>query len=197
MRTISTSLAFIVAVTLASAAGSNADAVSAPIVAEEPGRDTIVSLVREHRRYAPDHYHQSLADVIYDAAVSAEVDPLLVASIVAKESSFVPSAVSSKGALGLMQLAPFVAEDVSNRSDVAWNGVKSLESPEVNVKLGILYYKELVERFDGDAQKALTAYNFGPTRVAKQLREGTYRGSRYAREVLDLHSRLVAGSQIL
>jgi len=191
---ISTPMAWIVAATLASAAGSNADAVSAPLVIEQPGRETIVSLVREHRRYAPEQYHQSLADIIYDAAVSEQVDPLLVASIVAKESSFIESAVSDKGALGLMQLVPFVAEDLSERSDMQWEGAKSLETPEVNIRLGILYYKELMERFDGDAQKALTAYNFGPTRVAKQLRDGTYRGSRYAREVLDLHSRLVARS---
>lgn len=153
-------------------------------------RETILQLVRQHRRADSTEWHETLADVIYDEAVNADVDPLLVASIVAKESSFRTRVVSHKGAVGLMQLRPFVARDLSRRVDLPWSGVETLHSPELNLRLGILYYKEMMDRFDGDTHKALTAYNFGPTRVSRQLRDGTYRDSRYSREILDLYSRL-------
>jgi soluble lytic murein transglycosylase-like protein len=83
-----------------------------------------------------------------------------------------------------------VARDLSRRVDLPWSGVETRHSPQLNFRLGILYYKEMMDRFDGDAHKALTAYNYGPTRVSRQLRDGTYRNSRYSREILDLYSRL-------
>ena len=153
-------------------------------------RVAILDLVRQHRSGASDAVRESLVDAIYDESLDADVDPLLVASIVARESSFRARVVSHKGAVGLMQLRPFVARDVSERSGVSWTGVETLHSPELNVRLGVRYYKELVDRFDGDASTALTAYNSGPTRVARQLRAGTYRDSSYARDILDLYSRL-------
>lgn len=192
MRALSSPIAWIVWATLAGMAGDGLDAV--PLPAGSGDLEAIVALVREHRRAEADELHQALAALIYDEAVSAEIDPLLVASIIAKESAFLPRAVSPKGALGLMQVVPAVARSLQARADVAWAGTQSLESPQVNLRLGILYFKDLVARFDGDSQKALTAYNAGPTRVARQLRKGTYRPSRYAREVLDLHSRLLEKS---
>jgi len=156
-------------------------------------RDTILSLVRQHRAAASPDFQHAIVDAIQLEALRAEVDPLLVASIVAKESSFRTRVVSHKGAVGLMQLRPFVARDVSKRADVNWAGVETLNSPQLNVRLGVSYYKELVDRFEGDVHKALTAYNYGPTRVARQLRQGTYRNSSYAREILDLYSRLRGG----
>lgn len=153
-------------------------------------REAILSLVREHRRSASDPWLAAVTEAIHAEAVEADVDPLLVASIVARESSFRTDVVSHKGAVGLMQLRPFVARDLSSKSGVTWSGTESLRRPELNVRLGILYYKELVDRFDGDAATALTAYNVGPTRVSRQLRSGTYRGSRYADEILDLYHRL-------
>ena len=71
-----------------------------------------------------------------------------------------------------------------------WNGVATLHSPQRNVRLGILYYKELLDRFDGDAEVALTAYNYGPTRVRDQLTSGTYRGSSYASDILGMYESL-------
>ena len=150
----------------------------------------ILNVVREHRRTATEEWRRTLADAIYDESMRAEVDPLLVASIVAKESSFSSRAVSRTGAVGLMQLRPWVAQDVAGRANLEWSGLETLHSPQLNVRLGIRYYKELMERFDGDAQTALTAYNFGPTRVSRQLREGSYHGSRYAQEILAMYEEL-------
>jgi soluble lytic murein transglycosylase len=79
-----------------------------------------------------------------------------------------------------MQLRPFVADDVAERLDFEWTTPDSLCSPVINVRLGIQYYKELMELFEGDVAKALTAYNYGPTMVNRQIRQGTYAHSAYA-----------------
>ena len=153
-------------------------------------RATILAIVREHRHRAPEDWLNTLADVIYRESVEAAVDPLLVTSIVAKESSFRSRAVSHAGAVGLMQLRPWVARDVAQRSDLEWTGRETLHSPTLNVRLGILYYKELMERFEGDATMALTAYNYGPTRVRRQMSKGVYSGSSYADGILGLYDEL-------
>lgn len=155
-------------------------------------REMILAVVREYLRSTSSDRIETLADTIYDESVRAAIDPLLVASIVAKESSFRHTAVSPAGAIGLMQLRPFVAGELAGRIDLDWPGPQALSTPSVNLRLGILYYKELVDRFDGDPTKALTAYNYGPTRVSRQLKDGTYAGSAYAAGILSLYDRLGA-----
>ena len=151
--------------------------------------ETVLDFVRRHRPTAADGWRQTLTTAIVDEARAEAVDPLLVAAIIAKESSFKSRVVSHAGAVGLMQLRPWVAEDMALRTDVEWNGRQTLQTPHLNVRLGVRYYKELVERF-GDEQIALTAYCFGPSRVSMQLRAGTFEGSRYAREILESYERL-------
>ena len=153
-------------------------------------RATVLELVRAYRLGADDAWRRQLADVVYEEAVAASMDPLMVASIVARESSFQSRVVSRAGAVGLMQLRPFVAREVAQRSALEWNGVETLHAPQHNVRLGIIYYKELLDRFEGDPEMALTAYLYGPTRVRRQIAGGTYRGSSYADGILDLYSTL-------
>ncbi len=162
-------------------------------VAREPSpadREVILTLVRDHRRTAGDAWRRRLAEAIYEESVAAGIDPLMVASIVASESSFKSRIVSRAGAIGLMQLRPFVAREIARREAIDWRGASTLHDPELNVRLGILYYKELFERFDGDETMALTAYNYGPSRVDRQLRSGAYRGSDYAERILVRYEQL-------
>ena len=153
-------------------------------------REAIVDLIRGYRRQTKESWRQRLADAIYYVSVDASVDPLLVASIVATESSFHSRVESRAGAVGLMQLRPFVAREVARDSSIEWKGLATLHSPDHNVQIGVKYYKELLDRFDGDVQVALTAYNYGPTRVSRQLANGTYSGSDYANEILSLYETL-------
>jgi len=166
----------------------------AETIAPDAGRDreTILRVVRQHRRSASETWRAQLADAVHDEARRADVDPLLVASIVARESSFHSRAVSQAGAIGLMQIRPFVAEDVAARHALDWSGIEMLHDPAINVRLGVTYYKQLLRRFGGDEGKALTAYNVGPTRVSLAVRAGTFSANRYAREVLDLYEQLTA-----
>jgi soluble lytic murein transglycosylase len=154
--------------------------------------ETIVLLARQHRSALDPERLFVLAETIDREAATAGVDPLLVAAIVATESSFRTRVVSHAGAVGLMQLRPWVARDVARRSDLEWNGFDTLTHPENNVRLGIRYYGELVERFDGDERLALIAYNRGPTRVTRQMSRNGYLPSRYADRVLGLYEDLSA-----
>lgn len=151
---------------------------------EQSERELILDVVRRHRRSASDPWRQALVEAIWNESRRASIDPLLVAAIVATESSFQSAVVSVSGAIGLMQLRPFVARDVAERFRVEWRGHETLHAPDLNVRLGILYFKELIERFDGDRRVALAAYNRGPSRVSRELREGRFRGGRYADDVL-------------
>lgn len=157
--------------------------------------ELVLDLVSRYRRGADADRQRLLAAAIVDESRAAGLDPLLVAAIVTHESSFRTRAVSSAGAVGLMQLRPFVARDVASRAAVEWDGHGTLHDPALNVRLGVRYLGELLERFDGDTAVALTAYNVGPTRVAYRINEGTYRGSRYAERVLDTWARLDAARE--
>ena len=93
--------------------------------------------------------------IIYDIAVRHSINPQLVAALIHVESAFNPRAVSRKGARGLMQLLPSTARrfGVHRKRDL-FNPVKNLEA-------GVKYLKWLTERFGGDLQKSLAAYNAG------------------------------------
>ncbi len=85
----------------------------------------------------------------------AGLEPKLVMAVVAAESSYNPSAVSTKGAMGLMQLMPATA---------AMYSVTDPYDPEQNVRAGTRYLKRMLDRF-GSVELALAAYNAGPEAV--------------------------------
>jgi hypothetical protein len=86
------------------------------------------------------------------------LDPALVDLVVRLESGYNPKAVSPKGAKGVMQLMPQTA---------ALYGVRNIFDVEENLRGGIRYLRDLLERFDFDLAKALAAYNAGPGAVEK------------------------------
>jgi soluble lytic murein transglycosylase-like protein len=152
----------------------------------------ILKLVRQYLPTADASWRQAIADAVYIESLAAGVDPLMIAAIIARESSFRSRAVSRAGAVGLMQVQPTVALDVVGRMGLEWRGLDTLHHPYLNVRLGVLYYQELVERFGGDLVTALAAYNRGPSCVSRELREGTFDDRRYADSVLSLYQRLDA-----
>lgn len=97
-----------------------------------------------------------LEKLIAGAAWRQGIDPDFVASVVKAESGFVATATSPKGALGLMQLMPRTAATL---------GVTNVFDPASNLEGGTKYLRQLLDRYDGDAVKALAAYNAGPQRV--------------------------------
>jgi soluble lytic murein transglycosylase-like protein len=97
-------------------------------------------------------------DLIDRVAQRFKVDGLLLASIMEAESGFNPYAISSQGALGLMQVMP---------ANASTYPLEDLLEPEVNVAIGAQYLVDLLEQFEGDVALALASYNAGPT-IVKQ-----------------------------
>lgn len=93
--------------------------------------------------------------IIYDIAVRHSINPHLVAALIHVESAFNPKAVSSAGAYGLMQLLPETARRFGVKKK------KDLFDPKKNLEAGVSYLKWLADRFGGDAEKILAAYNAG------------------------------------
>lgn len=114
--------------------------------------------IREKSSYRPSAFYSSdkYDDLIFQASKQYGVDSLLVKAIIKAESDFDPKAVSTKGAMGLMQIMPenFQHLDIENPLD-----------PRENIMGGTRYFKYLYERFDGKLALSLAAYNAGPTAV--------------------------------
>lgn len=107
------------------------------------------------------------------------LDPRLVAAVVWVESSGDPNAVSVKGARGLMQLMPATASAL---------GVRDLLDPEDNLRGGVRYLRELLDRHQHNLRLALAAYNAGPSAVARHQGVPPYRETeRYVRRILELY----------
>lgn len=101
---------------------------------------------------------QYLAAAITDAARTYSVDPNLIAAMAFRESRFDANAVSSRGAQGIMQLMPRTAQAL---------GVHNSFDPRDNVFGATRYLRTLLDRFHGNLDLTLAAYNAGPELVAK------------------------------
>jgi soluble lytic murein transglycosylase-like protein len=121
----------------------------------------------------------SLARQIHAAAVANRIDPKVAFGLVRTESGFKNSATSPVGAIGLTQLMPATARWMQRgvtRGD--------LRNPEVNLRIGFRYLRELIEKYDGDTELALTAYNRGPGTVDRVLKRGGNPDNGYAGMVM-------------
>ena len=108
--------------------------------------------------------------IISRAATQYQVDPALVRAIIFAESGYNPSAVSNKGAMGLMQLMPGTAKAM---------GVEDCFDPEHNIYGGVKYFRKLFNQFDGDVKLALAAYNAGSRRVREFNGVPPYRATQH------------------
>lgn len=101
---------------------------------------------------------QRLAPLIERVARDNQLRPALVHAVVRAESAYRSDAVSSKGAVGLMQLMPATAERY---------GVGDRRDPAQNLQGGSAYLRDLIKMFDNDLQLALAAYNAGENAVIR------------------------------
>lgn len=87
-----------------------------------------------------------------------DIEPAIIKAVITAESNWDPKAISSKGAIGLMQLMPSTAKDMM---------IADPYDPEENIEAGTRYLRHLLDKFNEDLDLALAAYNAGPSRVEK------------------------------
>ena len=123
--------------------------------------------------------------LVREAAERHRIDPALVRAVIETESNWNPSAVSRKGAVGLMQLIPTTAQRF---------GVDDLYSPQQNVDAGVRYLKALLERYNGNLDLALAAYNAGEGAVDRAHGVPSFRETRnYVQRVQSAYFRPGSG----
>ncbi len=131
---------------------------------------------------------KNLTDIISSASASSQIDADFIASVIRAESGNDPHAVSRKGAQGLMQLMPQTAKTL---------GVEDSFDPSENVEGGVRYLRTLLLQYNGDAAKALAAYNAGPQRVQQYKGVPPYAETHayVARVITDYNRKKVAESR--
>ena len=94
--------------------------------------------------------------------------------MIRQESEFNPAAISYANAWGLLQLLPRVGKALAKQERVRPFRTTYLLNPDVNLKLGTVYFRQLMDEFNGQPEYALAAYNAGDDRVKAWLANGPY-----------------------
>lgn len=95
----------------------------------------------------------------------------VVAAVIHKESNGDATAVSPKGAVGLMQVMPATAREVAEGLGIPYDEARLASDPAYNQQIGEAYLKQMLDRYDGSLPLALAAYNAGPANVDIWLAE--------------------------
>ena len=123
--------------------------------------------------------YTELQDVIDSCAEKYNIDSELIRAMIQVESGWNTQAVSDKGAQGLMQLMPRTA---------AMLGVSDPFDAVQNIEGGVRYISDLADKYRGDIEKALAAYNAGPARVdSGNIPEVS---KRYVKNIMSIYRRL-------
>ena len=118
------------------------------------------------------------------------IDYELLQALIATESGFDTSAVSPKGAVGLMQIMPATAERYGVAGDTRSPVEKKLTDPKTNIRTGTRYLRYLINLFPGNLELALAAYNAGEGAVQRAgNRIPNYRETQnYVKTVMQLYT---------
>src|SRR5690606_32358275 len=82
--------------------------------------------------------------------------------------------------LGLMQVMPSTGAPIARRLGIPWRGPQTLFDPHANVRIGVAYLRELIDRY-ANVRAALAAYHWGPGEIDARLRAGSVLPARHAR----------------
>ncbi|MEJ2697841.1 MAG: lytic transglycosylase domain-containing protein [Candidatus Sulfobium sp.] len=131
-------------------------------------------------RQASYSVNHDYSEYVSRVASKYDLEPGLIRAVIRTESNGDRTAVSKKGAIGLMQIMPATADDMN---------VGNPFDPKENIEGGTKYLKYLLERFDGDLTLALAAYNAGPATVEKYGGMPPIQETRqYVKKVLSLYN---------
>jgi soluble lytic murein transglycosylase-like protein len=150
-----------------------------PVVVRAPEKRPDAMALAEQYRATGYSLSNKLASQIYEAATRNDIDPHVAFGLVRTESEFKDYATSRVGAVGLTQLMVPTARWFKRDATVA-----DLRDSETNLEIGFRYLNELIDRYEGDLELALTAYNRGTGTVDRVLEKGGDPDNGYAGKVL-------------
>lgn len=131
--------------------------------------------------------NEEIDSLIDTYAAKNNMDSAFIKAVIKQESGFQPEATSHCGAMGLMQLMPATASSM---------GVRDAFDPEQNIMGGTKYLKGLLDRFDGNKELALAAYNAGPGAVQRYGGIPPYNETQnYVRSVLAHYNAYKGGAE--
>jgi soluble lytic murein transglycosylase len=113
-------------------------------------------------------------ELVADSGVNS-LDPYLVASLIRQESEFNAGAISPANAYGLMQLLPSVGKSLAKKQRIKGFSANQLLNPTINLELGTINLKQAIDRYGGQVEYALAAYNAGDTPVRQWLASNDYK----------------------
>jgi soluble lytic murein transglycosylase len=105
-------------------------------------------------------------DIIRQQSQEKGVDAALIAAVIYSESRF-REQTSNAGARGLMQITPATAKQIERLSGGTTFKLADLSDPELNIRYGTFYLRQLLDRYGGNEVAALAAYNAGPGNADK------------------------------
>ena len=123
---------------------------------------TIVSMIGI--KYVYDFFPVKYYNEVLEVSKFHKIDPIIVLAMIKVESNFRSDAVSRKGAVGLMQLMPTTSDWILEKRGYRPKDFNLYKAKD-NIFVGTLYYKYLSEKFNGDMEKIMAAYNGGSSRI--------------------------------
>jgi soluble lytic murein transglycosylase-like protein len=180
----------LIPIALATIASGSATAPVPPpiVVAEAPDTraydrawSALVDKIADELHITSPELAETVTQAVEDASAEFDLNPWLLVSLIRIESYGIPTAVSNVGALGLTQIMPVTGKEIAGDLHIA---EYDLFDPATNVRMGAYYLGQLLERFEGNERAALAAYNYGPTAVARMLRNGEPIPKVYAGKIL-------------
>ena len=138
---------------------------------EERASFSIYEYIHSFNTGLTDAEERELASLIYFESAKYGYDPAFILALIQTESAFDHTAVSNKGACGLMQLMPTTAREIAYEVRIPYEGETTLTNPDVNVRMGMYYLFKMMLQFK-DLRLALVAYNCGPGFVEEMQKRG-------------------------
>lgn len=129
-----------------------------------------------------------LARTVNECSKTNGHDPFLILALIEVESGYDRRAVSEKGAMGLLQVMPFVAREMAGELNINLADDKGLHDMETNLRIGSYYLAKMIRRY-GDLTMALEAYNLGPAKLDALLEEGRLK-KRFTKKTFKVRDRL-------
>ncbi len=151
----------------------------------------IIEIMEKHSTDLAEGKKRELARVIYDESLRYNQDPKFILALIIIESSFRNGSVSERGARGLMQVMPYVAQSLARDLGIKWEGDHQLFDPSINIRIGIHYLSQLIFDFD-DLRIALTAYNYGPNYIKSLMERRKRIPIHYYKRVIETYHSLIS-----